>query len=404
MLGWELPPHNSGGLGVACHALAKALHAEHIDVTFVLPKKAEVPGDLSRVLFTNFPLNIKRVDTALKPYVTGTEYERWRRKFGSDLYGPTLFDEVLRYADAIEDLIQGEDFDVIHAHDWLSFLAGLEAKRVLGKPLVLHVHASNYELGGGQGVDPRIYEIEKRGMDAADAVITVSHHTREIVERFYHIDPAKIHVIYNGIDPQAHLGQGAVQMLPCKQEGVKIVLYVGRLTLHKGPDHFLRAARKVLEYEPNTRFIIAGSGDMEWQMVRLASELGMADKVLFAGFARDGERDRLYQSADLFVLPSVAEPFGLTPLESLVNGTPVLVSKQSGVSEVLKHALKVDFWDVDEMAHKMIMALRYPSLNRQLAEQGLLDALKLTWKKAAEGCVNLYQKLTSNFKLKNANQ
>jgi glycosyltransferase involved in cell wall biosynthesis len=311
----------------------------------------------------------------------------------NDIYGPTLFSEVLRYAESVRPIVESEAFDVIHAHDWLSFLAGIEARRISGKPLVLHVHASGFELSGGGGIDDRIFTIEREGMLEADAVVTVSDRTKQIVTDRYGIPSEKIHVIHNGIDDAPHKSE-TPQSFPFKRDGWKIVLYVGRLTLHKGPDYFLRAAKRVLEYNPQTYFVIAGSGDMEWQMIRLSSELGIADKVFFTGFLRGDELYRMYRTADVYVLPSVSEPFGLTPLEALVHGNiPVLVSKQSGVSEVLQNALKVDFWDVEEMANKILMALRYPVLSRQLGEYGSFEALSLTWRRAAQKCVDLYNTL-----------
>ena len=359
MLGWEFPPHNSGGLGVACEGLAQAL-SKSIDVTFVLPKKLDLSYDTLKILFANIPnIKIRNVDTALTPYVTSASYAKYRARFGSLMYGGDLFEEVLRYADAVARIAADEVFDVIHAHDWLSFLAGVEAKRVSGKPLVLHVHASGFELAGGNDVDSRVYSIEKEAMEIADTIITVSGLTKNIVVDRYGIAPTKVHVVHNGIDASKYEeGTGNISHLLIKRSGQKMVLYVGRLSMHKGPDYFLEAAQKVLKYYKDVFFVIAGSGDMEWQLIRQATQMGIADKVFFAGFARGDELNTLYRSADLFILPSVSEPFGLTPLESLMNGTPVLISKQSGVSEVLRHALKVDFWDTDEMANKIISVLK----------------------------------------------
>jgi len=394
MLGWEFPPHNSGGLGVACEGLARAL-SKSVDVTFVLPKKLDLSYDTLKILFANIPnIKVKNIDTALTPYVTSDAYAKYRARFGSDIYGGDLFEEVLRYADAMAIIARDEVFDVIHAHDWLSFLAGVEAKRVSGKPLVLHVHASGYELAGGDDVDSRVYSIEKEAMEIADAIITVSGLTKNIVVDRYGISSTKVHVVHNGIDADKYEGEkNGSSYLPIKKSGQKMVLYVGRLSMHKGPDYFLEAAQKVLKYYKDVFFVVAGSGDMEWQLIRQATQMGMADKVFFAGFARDDELNTLYRSADLFVLPSVSEPFGLTPLEALINGTPVLISKQSGVSEVLRHALKVDFWDTDEMANQIIAVLKNKTLGTQLGVYGRGEALSLTWEKAAEKCRDVYHGL-----------
>jgi glycosyltransferase involved in cell wall biosynthesis len=417
MFGWELPPHNSGGLGVACHGIARALTDKNADVTFVLPRRAEVPGDISKVVFAPVEgragareqlgeVTVRGIDTPLKPYISAAEYEEYRAHYSEQLqtsiYGEDLFAEVLRYAQKAATIAEEEEFDVIHAHDWLTFMAGIEAKRVSGKPLVLHVHISGYEQSGGSGIDDRIYQLERQGMEDADAIFAVSQHTKDILVATYGITPDKIYVVYNGIDAPSYqyrqaeektYDKSARRSLPVLRPGWNMVLYAGRLTLHKGPDHFLSAARRVLEYEPKTYFVVAGSGEMQFQIIKQAAQLGIADRVIFAGFARGEELKQLYHAADLFVLPSVTEPFGMTPLESLINGTPVLVSKQTGVSEVLHHALKTDFWDTDEMAHKMIMALRHPELTKQLGRYGKNEAMSQTWHKVAEKCIHVYDKL-----------
>lgn len=399
MLGWEFPPHNSGGLGVACQGLAQALVSKNTEVTFVLPKKVEVSDETLKIVFADIPnMKIRNVDTALTPYATSESYARYRERFGDSIYGVNLFNEVLRYAEAIVAIAEEEEFDVIHAHDWLSFLAGVEAKRVSGKPLVLHVHASGFELAGGNSIDSRVYSIEKEAMEKADAVIAVSGLTRDVVINRYGIDGNKVHVVHNGIEAWRHESGGDLdRRLLAKWPGYQMVLYVGRMSMHKGPDYFLRAAKKVLEYNPKVIFVMAGSGDMEWQLIRMAAQMGIADKVFFAGFSRGDELNHLYREADLFILPSVSEPFGLTPLESLINGTPVLISKQSGVSEVLKNALKVDFWDTDEMANQIIAVLRDSALSNQLSNYGKGEAYSLTWHKAAQKCIDLYHDVTGMF-------
>ena len=399
MFGWEFPPYNSGGLGVACEGLARALAKEDVAILFVLPKRVEVLEPSIRFLFAGVEnIKFKGADTHLAAYRTDSEYSRFRRYRAGDIYGENLFAEVLRYAALVPKLIEHEPFDIIHAHDWLSFPAGIEAKRISGKPLVVHVHATGFDQGGGEHADGRVWQIEKEGMEEADAIIAVSEYTKRMVVERYGISPEKIYVVYNGIEvASAAEGSGKKHELLLKIPGYKIVLYVGRLTLQKGPDYFLRAAKRVLEANPKTFFVIAGSGDMERQVIRLAAQLGIAKNVFFAGFVRGKELERLYQSADLFVLPSVSEPFGITPLESLIHDTPVILSKQSGVSEVISHALKVDFWDVEEMANMIVSVLRYPSLKGELARGGKREATELTWERAAGKCVMLYRKLLSLF-------
>ena len=393
MFGWEFPPYNSGGLGVACEGLARALVDRSVELVFVLPKKISIANDRLRFLFGNVGRGNKvyGVDTALSPYVTAKEYLLSKRYLEGNIYGADLFSEVLRYASSVKDIIAGEAFDVIHAHDWLSFLAGVEAKRISGKPLFLHVHATGFDQSGGSSIDERVYTIEKLGFDAADKIITVSKYTKNILIAKYAVPAEKIVVVHNGIDSTAYTCKSEDERtMPWKRPGQKMVLFVGRLTMHKGPDYFLRAARRVLDFMPDTMFVIAGAGDMEFQIIREAADLGIAQNVFFAGFARGENLRRLYASADLYVLSSVSEPFGITPLEALASGTPVLISKQSGVSEVLSHALKVDFWDIDEMANKIVAVLRYQPLREQLAHYGNGEVRNITWEKAADKCIDLY--------------
>ena len=281
---------------------------------------------------------------------------------------------------------------MIHAHDWLSFPAGLRAKEVSGKPLIVHVHATEFDRTGGNGVNPEVYAIEKEGMTRADRVVTVSHFTKNLVTRHYGVPDYKVTVVHNGIDFEVKPRLDE-RLSALKRRGERLILFVGRITLQKGPDYFLQAARRVIDLEPGVTFVMVGSGDMTGQIVEQAAALGLGQRFIFAGFLRGDELDAIYQAADLLVMPSVSEPFGLTPLESLANGTPVLVSRQSGVSEVLRHALKVDFWDIDEMVNQIIAVLRHPPLKRTLAVYGQTDARRVTWSAAAEKCLNIYRSL-----------
>lgn len=397
MLGWEFPPYNSGGLGVACLGIAQALVDCGVDISFVLPKKIDVKHDSIKLLFANVPnIRFTGVETGLTPYVTSDQYDQIRAKVG-DIYGATLFEETIRYAGLVRDIALSDDFDAIHAHEWLSFLAGIEAKKVTGKPLIVHVHATSFDQSGGGSVDPRVYRIEKLGMEEADVVIAISNFVKNTLTEKYGINPDKIRVVHNGIE-QVPDNQGGEdydhEVLALKGEGYKMVLFLGRITVQKGPDYFLKAAKRVLEHEPKTIFIVAGSGDMEGQMIREAAEMGIGDKVFFTGFLRGNERSRIFRSADLFVMPSVSEPFGLVPLEALIEGdTPVLISKQSGVSEVLQNALKVDFWDIDDMANKIIAVLRNEPLSDQLTSYGKKEARGLTWEKAAKKIIEIYKNI-----------
>lgn len=394
MFGWELPPYNSGGLGTACEGLSRALVAQNINLIFVLPKTIPLAHPPFRVLFAGLEgIAVRRLEGFLYPYVTEKEYKSARPDgHRGDLYGLNLLEEVRLYAWRARELASNEDFDIIHAHDWLSFPAGIVAREVSGKPLVVHVHATEFDRTGGHSTNQAVYEIEKEGMEKADAIITVSEWTKNMVIRHYGIRPEKITVVHNGIDSDNYRRLSA-RLTELKQAGYKVVLFVGRVTLQKGPDYFVTLAERVLKHCPKTYFILAGSGDMLGAVVEAAAGLGLSHRFIFPGFLRGEELDALYQAADLYVLPSVSEPFGITPLEALANGTPVLVSKQSGVSEVLRHALKADFWDVEEMTNQIVSVLKHGSLRQALVEHGQKEAGGVTWRAAARKCAELYAKM-----------
>lgn len=384
MFGWEFPPHNSGGLGTACLGLTRALSQEGFDITFVLPKKVDIPDSGVKMAFANIGTRVRTVDSPLCAYVTSERYLRGKH---GGLYGPDLLSEVRRYALLGGALVSEGDFDVIYAHDWLSFGAGLEAKRISGKPLIVHVHATEFDrCGGPSGINDDVYAIEREGMQQADCVIAVSHLTKNIIAERYGIAPEKVVVVHNGIDDVTFPYQGhpTRRFSELKKAGYKIVLFVGRMTLQKGPDYFIRAAKRVLEFEEQALFIMAGSGDMEAQLMRDAASLGVAENVIFAGFLRGEELADAYASADLYVMPSVSEPFGITSLEAIRSGTPVLISKQSGVSEAVKHALKADFWDVDEMADKIISVIGNPVLGKTLSSNAGEEVRRISWDRAAK--------------------
>ncbi len=397
MFGWEFPPHNSGGLGTACEGLARALAAHGTEIIFVLPKRFAsaspdcrikiISADIDGIIFHNIP-------ALLYPYVTAESYEELLTVTASPLYGRSLMAEVRLYGLRARYLARQEQFDIIHAHDWLAYPAGLAAKRASKKPLVVHVHATEFDRTGGHGVNSEVYRIEKEGLNGADAIIAVSHFTKAMLVKHYGINPGKIAVVHNGVSskssPDTMVG---VNLDKLKEWGNKIVLFVGRITLQKGPDYFVRVAERVLKFNPKVYFIMVGSGDMEGQVLRAVAQSGVADRFLFPGFLRGEELDRVYQAADLYILPSVSEPFGITPLEALSHGTPVLISKQSGVSEVLNHALKTDFWDIDEMTNQILAVLDHPSLHQTLATNGRDEIKHLTWDVAAQKCLASYDKV-----------
>ncbi len=401
MYGWEFPPHNSGGLGVACYGLARGLIAEGAQVSFVLPRKMPVglPGCTFRFADEMHPLDGAQAEQFASGYITEERLAFLRGKFPELQYGPSLYDEVLAYAARSPLIALSERADVIHAHDWLSFPAAIAAKEVTGLPLVAHIHATEFDRTGFGSVNQNVYDIERRGMHEADLVVAVSEYTRGIIIERYGVDPNKVVVVHNAIDPDDtavhHIPYDSLDRL--KEHGWGVVLFVGRLTMQKGPDYFLRAAKKVLEFRRNVIFVVAGSGDMERQIINDAAYHGIADKVLFAGFTRGNELSRLYRLADVVVMPSVSEPFGIVPLEALLNGTPVLLSRQSGVAEVLRSALRVDFWDTDEMANKILGILTYPPLREVLRTHGGAEVRGHLWRTAARKCIMMYERLTRVF-------
>lgn len=392
MFGWEFPPHNSGGLGVACFGLTKALARRGFPIIFVLPKKLPVLDGHMRFLLPDKPedddlfRSITVNSTLSSPYLTSESYKMFSEKPADPFYGLTIFDEVRRYGIWGERIARRESFDIIYAHDWLSIPAGLAAKRASGKPLVVQIHATEFDRGGGNGVNEEVYWVERRGMEEADAVIAVSQFTKDIVMSRYGIPEKKVFVVHNGIDDEAFekWEAGRSGLLKLKEAGYKLVLFMGRLTLQKGPEYFLRAAEKVLKKDKKVIFIMAGSGDMEMALMDEAAARGISDQVLFPGFLRGREIFEAYRLADLFVLPSVSEPFGIVPLEAISSGTPVIISKQSGVKEVLRHALTVDFWDVEEMANKILGVLSHPQLQKTMLRNLQKEIESVTWDASAE--------------------
>lgn len=390
MFGWELPPFNSGGLGVACYGLSKAM-SKNADILFVLPRKVNVSADFVKLLFAN-NIKITTIDSPLRPYITPEGYKVLRED--ATIYGGNLFEEVERYAMQARRIAEEEDFDIIHAHDWLSFPAGIAAKEVSGKPLVVQLHSTEYDRCGGLNLNKKVYEIEKRGMEIADRVIGVSHLTKMIIQEHYGISEGKVTAVHNRINADEYSEETAGdRIFQIKKDGKKIVLFAGRITLQKGPDYFLQVAKKVLEYEQNVLFVMAGSGDMEFKIMQDAATMGISDKILFTGFLRGKELSHIFKMADIFVMPSVSEPFGIAALESIVHGTPVIMSKQSGVSEVVQNALKVDFWDIDEMTNKILSILKHDSLQSTLRTNGEDEVRVFSWDTAANQCLSLYKDL-----------
>ena len=397
MFGWEFPPYISGGLGTACFGLTKQLAQKKIGITFVLPKikgesQVQTAGDVRIVSgesfftqeieeFKNTSNHLEKeivFNSPLRPYLNNQTYQEGLEKicsmendssiqsrshnhsidFTGD-YGENLLSEVTRFALVGGYLAQKETFDVIHAHDWMTFLAGIEAKKQSNKPLVIHVHATEIDRSG-ESYNPDIFNLEKHGMENADKIIAVSNRTKEIIVTHYNIDPHKISVVHNGVDLE-DIYQYDKSKSPFKND--KIVLFLGRITMQKGPDYFIEAANLVLNKINNVRFVMAGSGDMTRKMIEKMADFRIADRFHFTGFLGKNDRERLYAMSDLYVMPSVSEPFGITPLEAMRYNIPVIISKQSGVAEILPNAIKVDFWDIDKLASTIINILENPQKN-----------------------------------------
>lgn len=395
--GWEFPPSKNGGLGVACYGLTRELLENGVEVIFVLPKKQDTLTD-ARFLFAEYgeSVTVLHTDASLLPYLQSDskmEIIVGYTPDGRPIYtSRTILEEVHRFAHQASLIAKKEEFDVIHAHDWTSYLAGIAAKTASGKKLILHVHATSFDQAGGDNVDPSVFDIEKEAFAIADKIVTVSGYTRNIIVDKHGADPDKVEVVHNGCDTHEpeKLPQTLVEL---KNQGKKIVLYHGRISIQKGVDYFIKAARRVVDVDPSVVFIISGWGDLMEQVIEQVGAMGLSEHVRFAGALWEEDRDRMYQSADLVVMPSVSEPFGLVPLEALQHGTPSIISKQSGVAEVLTHVLKVDFWDIDEMSNQILSALRYPVMGEQMVKEGKQQMHSFSWKVAAAKMKRIYQSL-----------
>lgn len=422
MFGWEFPPHIAGGLGTACYGIVKGLSHCGVSTMFVMPSASgdedqsaaqiinasDVPVQITDTMNVDDFLDkvqFVHIGTNMVPYLDPAEFhtlvEEDRRRQVRDFsvhyghtykfsgkYGSNLMEEVARYAmvGGTIAMTHKDEFDVIHAHDWLTYMAGIAAKRLSGKPLVVHVHATSFDRSSDNNIDTRVYDIEKRGMEAADKVITVSDLTRNIVITKYGIDPSKVVTVHNAVD---FSGRSNVNV----ERGVKdkVVTFLGRITFQKGPEYFIEAAAKVLKRCDNVRFVMAGSGDMMNRSIRQVARLGISDRFHFTGFLRGKEVQEMFALSDVYVMPSVSEPFGISPLEAMRTGVPSVISKQSGAAEVLKYAFKVDFWDVDAMADEIYALLKYPALANFASKYGFDEVSTLKWNNAAVKIKNVYE-------------
>ncbi|WP_419520717.1 glycosyltransferase family 4 protein [Alistipes putredinis] len=423
MFGWEFPPHIAGGLGTACYGMTRGLARNGVEVVFVMPRAygdedqrfvrvvnasdVETIGtrdhEFSEELLEK--VSFIHIDSNMLPYISPEEYaayhdefvrsgrthewtDVWKQRYTfSGKYGANLMEEVARYAMVAAQVakdLEGQ-FDVIHAHDWLTYFAGIAAKRVSGKPLVVHMHATEFDRSG-ENINRRVYAIEKAGMQAADRVIAVSELTRRIVIGKYGILADKVVTVHNAV----RFGESE-EAAPERAVKDKVVTFLGRITYQKGPDYFVEAAAKVLQRVSDVRFVMAGSGDLMNHVVRRVAQLGIADRFHFTGFLKGGEVQRMFRLSDVYVMPSVSEPFGISPLEAMRSGVPVIISWQSGVAEVLDYAIKVNYWDVDALADAIYGLLTYPALGRMFASKGLEEVTGLKWTNAAAKIKTVYE-------------
>jgi glycosyltransferase involved in cell wall biosynthesis len=425
MFGWEFPPHISGGLGTACYGLTKGLSKhDDLDVLFVVPKAfgdedqsstrilgaSDVHVSQKTINLSTFgkEYSLIEVDSMLVPYSGEEEYYNLIKKYEADnhklihgkfegkfsfsgAYGANLYNEIMNYSIVASAIALNNEFDIIHAHDWLTYPAGIAAKEISGKPLVIHVHATDFDRSGGS-VNPRVYEIEKRGMDKADKIITVSNWTRDIVINKYGINPDKVITVYNAVEPIAEIENKTFT----KGINDKIVTFLGRITLQKGPEYFIEAAYKVLQKMDNVRFVMAGSGDMMNKMVLRTARLGISNRFHFTGFLTGDDVYQMFSMSDVYVMPSVSEPFGISPLEAMQSNVPVIISNQSGVSEILNHAIKIDFWDIDAMADAIYGIINYPALSDMFKTHGKEEVENLKWETSASHVRNIYYSVLNN--------
>lgn len=392
MFGWELPPHNTGGLGVACYGLAKGLTSQGVNIAFGLPRP--LPDNIPFLEMLPNTINgfsITALNAYLSPYQTARRYQQTRHSVAhcqhSDYQGD-IYQEAQHFADLGSEWAKTQSHQLVHVHDWMTYPAGMIATKKTGLPLVAHVHATEFDRTGGN-VDRRIAEIEYEGLNKATHIIAVSNYTKNVIHNRYNVSNDKISVVHNGIDPIEFAPSDFRRIFPHD----KVVLFVGRLTFQKGIDYLLSAAQTVLREQPNTVFVIAGTGDMEQQLIMQAAYLGIGHRVIFGGFLTGKSLDAVYNMADVFVMPSVSEPYGIVALEAVSRGIPTILSKQSGASEALTNAITVDYWDVQRLAAEITNVLRYPNSAKEWTKAAMLEARQQTWDKAAAKTLKIYQSL-----------
>lgn len=418
MFGWEFPPHILGGLGTASYGITKGLSAQpDVHITFCLPKPwgDEDKSFMNIIGLSETPIVWRDVDydfvkQRLGNRMTPEQYYQLRDHIYADFsyrltddlgciefsgkYPDNLQDEINNYSIVAGVIARQQEYDIIHAHDWLTYPAGIHAKNVSGKPLVIHVHATDFDRSRGH-VNPTVYGIEKDGMDHADCIMCVSELTRQTVINHYHQDPAKCITMHNAVYP---LSQDILDMVEEKrkdhqQRKEKIVTFLGRITMQKGPEYFVEAASLVLQRTHNIRFCMAGSGDMMNDMINLVASHGIADRFHFPGFMRGKQVYEAFADSDVYVMPSVSEPFGISPLEAMQCGVPSIISKQSGCAEILDKCIKTDYWDINAMADAMYSLCTNESLHEYLKIEGKNEVAQITWEKVGKRIYDVYNQL-----------
>ncbi len=422
MFGWEFPPHISGGLGTASYGLTKGMSTlDNLEVIFVVPKAwgdeeegmvrligaNRVPVAFKQIFYKGYRKPVEKIEVSSKivPYIDPEDFWKLVKSEVSGhrlfvqtndkgmidfagKYDTNLLDEIYKYSIVASVIAEENEFDIIHAHDWLAYPAGIAAMEVSGKPLVIHVHATDFDRSGGN-VNPDVYRIEKNGMDAASKIITVSNLTRDVVINKYNIHPGKVETVYNAVEPVAITNDVVFK----KGFDEKVVTFLGRITLQKGPEYFIEAAYKVLKVMHNVRFVMAGSGDMMDRMMRRAASLKITDRFHFTGFLHGRDVFTMLALSDVYIMPSVSEPFGISPLEAMQSNVPVIISKQSGVAEILTHAVKTDFWDIDAMADAIYGILNYPALAHMFIRNGKEEVIRLKWDNSAKHVKDIYERV-----------
>ena len=413
MFGWEFPPHILGGLGTASYGLTKGMAMQDdMEICFVIPKPyGDEDKSFLRIIGTsNTPIvwkdpKYEYLQDKLDRKMCPEDYYRLRDHIYADFsylktnelgciefsgkYLDNLLEEINNYSIVAGVIARSEEFDIIHSHDWLTYPAGIHAKQVTGKPLVVHVHATDFDRSRGN-VNPDVYRIEMDGMNNADHIITVSELTRRTVIEKYHQPYWKVTTVHNAVTP---LSSNILSLSDKRGVKDKVITFLGRITMQKGPEYFVEAAAKVLKKTQNVRFIMAGSGDMMNQMIDLAARYNISDKFHFTGFMKGQQVYEVFKSSDVYVMPSVSEPFGISPLEAMQCGVPSIISYQSGCAEILNYAVKVDYWDVDAMADAMYAIISYPEMHKFLKEEGLKEVNSITWENAGKKVRDIYNKL-----------